>query len=131
MTLFIRAENCELKKTLNVKPITATPRIGLYTSNENKKIKWAELQAHSGLIANIECCDISGKCVIIDYEVFLIQSNSKVLKSTNKGERFSIETIEIFKNSNPNDMILFRNIKYKCPGTEDYQRMADMTLEIE
>ncbi len=131
ITLHIQAKNCEVKRTLTVKPITATPRIGVYTSNENKKIKWAELRAYSGITANIECCDIDGKCKVIGYEVYLIQSNSKVLKSTNIGEKYTNETLEIFKKSKSKELLLFRNIKYKCPGSEFDQRMPDMTLEVE
>lgn len=131
INLHVKAKNCEVKRTLNVKPITATPRIGLYTSNENNKIKWSELQAHSGIIANIECCDIDGKCKVNGYQVFIIQPNSRVLKSINIGEKFTEETIGILKKAKSNDVILFRNIKYKCPGSEFDQRMPDMTLEIE
>ncbi|MEP7197878.1 MAG: GldM family protein [Saprospiraceae bacterium] len=131
ITLHIQAKNCEVKRTLTVKPITATPRIGIYTSNENKKIKWAELQAYSGMTANIECCDIDGKCNVIGFEIYLIQSNSKVLKSINIGGKYTNETLEIIKKSKSNDILLFRNIKYKCSGANVEQRMPDMTLEIE
>ena len=129
--LHIQAKSCELKRTLIVKPITATPRIGNYTSNESNKIKWVELQAYSGMIANIECCDIDGRCNVIGFEVYLIQFSSKVLKSINIGGRYTNETIEILKKAKSKDIILFRNIKYKCPGANVEQRMPDMTLEIE
>ena len=131
IVLHIQAKNCEVRRTLTTKPITATPRIGRFTSNESNKIPWAELQAYSGIVANVECCDVSGKCQVNGYEVFIIQSNLKVIKSFNIGEKFTDATIEIFKKSKSKDIILFRNIKYKCPGAEFEQRMPDMTLGIE
>jgi hypothetical protein len=120
-----------VSRTLSVKPLTATPRIGNYTSNETNKIKWAELQAHIGLIANIECCDISGTCVVQGFEVYIIPVNSKVMKSKNKGQKFTNQTIELFKKSKHKDLVMFRNILYRCPGSEYDQRMPDMVLEIE
>lgn len=118
-------------KTLRVKPIEAVGRLGTYQANSDTKIGAGEFKAQLGIIANIECCGFDAKCSVFGFQTIRISNQNQVERRINKGSRFEEETREIIMKAESGDIYIFRQIKYKCPGSKKPQRLDDMTFEIE
>ncbi|MCB9301799.1 MAG: hypothetical protein H6566_14225 [Lewinellaceae bacterium] len=119
-------------KTLRVKPMEAVGRLGgKYGANTNGKIGVGEFKAQMGIIAQIECCGFDAKCNVLEFQTIRISNRNQVERRINKGGRFEKETREIIMKAESGDIYIFRQIKYKCPGSEKPQRLDDMIFEIE
>jgi hypothetical protein len=119
-------------KTLRVKPMEAVGRLGgKYGANTNGKIGVGEFKAQMGIIAQIECCGFDAKCNVLGFQTIRISNRNQVERRINKGGRFEEETREIIMKAESGDIYIFRQIKYKCPGSEKPQRLDDMIFEIE
>lgn len=118
-------------KILRVKPIEAVGRLGIHKANSDTKIGVGEFKAQMGIIANIECCGFDAKCSVFGFQIIRISNRNQVERIINKGGRFEEETREIIMKAESGDIYIFRQIKYKCPGSEKSQRLDDMIFEIE
>jgi hypothetical protein len=118
-------------KTLRVKPIEAVGRIGRFGANSDEKIGIGEFKAQMGIIANIECCGFDAKCQVLEFQTMRIAKSNQIERTVNKGGRFEEQTREIIMKAESGDIFIFRQIKYKCPGSGKSPRLEDMILEIE
>jgi len=123
-------DTVEIKK-LRVKPIEAVGRLGIHKANSDTKIGVGEFKAQMGIIANIECCGFDARCSVLGFQTTRISNQNQAERRINKGGRFEEETREIIMNAESGDIYIFRQIKYKCPGSEKSQRLDDMIFEIE
>lgn len=115
---------------LQIKPIPAVCRLANQKANSEKKIKAAMLKAQPGIIASIECCGFDAYCRVTEFEVISIAPNHFSKKAFNKGARFDNKTLDLIREAQPGYIYIFRNIKYRCPGSE-IQRSEDMIFEID
>lgn len=118
-------------KTLRVKPIEAVGRLGRYGANTDEKIGIGEFKAQMGIIANIECCGFDARCQVLGYQMLRVSNRNQIDRTVNKGGRFEEKTREIIMKAESGDIYIFRQIKYRCPGSENPQRLDDMIFEIE
>ncbi|MEZ5039967.1 MAG: GldM family protein [Saprospiraceae bacterium] len=118
-------------KTLRVKPIEAVGRLSKYGANTDEKIGIGEFEAQMGIIASVECCGFDAKCNVLGFQTIRINNRNQVERRINKGGRFEEATREIIMKAESGDIYIFRQIKYKCPGSEKPQRLDDMIFEIE
>lgn len=118
-------------KTLRAKPIEAVGRLSKYGANTDKKIGIGEFKAQMGIIARVECCGFDAKCNVLGFQTIRISNRNQVERRINKEGRFEEETREIIMKAESGDIYVFRQIKYKCPGSEKTQRLDDMIFEIE
>ncbi|TVM02565.1 MAG: hypothetical protein CV087_09400 [Candidatus Brocadia sp. WS118] len=118
-------------KTLRVKPIEAVGRLGRYGANTDEKIGIGEFKAQMGIIANVECCGFDARCQVLGYQMLRISNRNQIDRTVNKGARFEENTRGIIMKAESGDIYIFRQIKYKCPCSENYQRLDDMIFEIE
>jgi GldM C-terminal domain len=119
------------RKTLRVKPIEAVGRLGRYGANTDEKITVGAFKAQMGIIANIECCGFDARCQVLGYQVLRISDRNQTDRTINKGARFEENTRKIIMKAESGDIYIFRQIKYKCPGSENSQRLDDMIFEIQ
>jgi len=117
-------------KTLRVRPIEAVGRLGRYKANTDKKISAGELKAQMGIVANVECCGFDARCKVMAYQIIRISNKGEIEKTINEGSKFQDETIEVIANAESEDLYIFRQIKYICPGSNETQRLDDMIFEI-
>lgn len=118
-------------KILRVKPIEAVGRLGRHKANSDTKIGVGEFKAQMGIIANIECCGFDARCNVLGFQTIRISNRNQVERRINKGGRFEEDTREIIIKAESGDIYIFRQIKYRCPGSERSQRLDDMIFEIE
>lgn len=117
-------------KTLRVRPIQAVGKFGRHTANSDTKIDVGEFKSQIGLVATVEFCGFDAKCNVFGFQVIRISNLNQVERINNKGGRFEEHTREILMKAKSKDIYIFRKIKYKCPGSEGYQRLDDMIFEI-
>ncbi len=118
-------------KTLRVKPIDAVGRLGKYQANTDEKISVGEFKAQMGVVASVECCGFKARCRVLQFQTIRIGVNNEIDRTVNKGSRFDKQTREIILKAESGDVYIFRQIKYKCPGSAKPQRLDDMIFEIE
>jgi hypothetical protein len=118
-------------KTLRVRPMEAVGRLGRHGANTDKKIGIGEFKAQMGIIANVECCGFDAKCQVLGYQILRISNRNQSDRTVNKGGRFEENTRKLVMKAESGDIYIFRQIKYKCPGSENPQRLEDMIFEIE
>lgn len=117
-------------KRIRVKPIKAVGRLGNYTANQNIKIGIGAFKAQEGIKAVIENYDIDAYCKVYGFEVIRVSKWDEVERSVNTGARFNGATRAIINHASTGDLFIFRRIMYRCPGSEEIQRLEDMTFEI-
>jgi hypothetical protein len=118
-------------KTLRVNPIEAVGRLGRHRANSDTKIGGGEFKAQMGIIASVECCGFDARCNVLGFQTIRISNRNQIERKINKGGGFDEETREIIMKAESGDIYIFREIKYKCPGSEKPQRLDDMIFEIE
>lgn len=118
-------------KALRVKPIEAVGRLSRYGANTDKKIGVGEFKAQMGIIASVECCGFDAKCQVLKFQTIRIGVNNEIERAVNKGAKFDQQTRGIIMKAVSGDIFIFRQIKYKCPGSGKPQRLDDMIFEIE
>mgnify|MGYP006277733239 CR=1 FL=1 len=116
---------------LRVKPIEVIGRLSRYGANTDEKISSGEFKVQNGLSANVECCGFDANCQVLEFQTIRISKGNQTEKSMNKGARFDQKTKEIIMKAESRDIYIFRQIRYKCPGSEHKQRLDDMIFEIE
>ena len=117
-------------KRIRIRPIKAVGRLGNYTANQNIKIGIGAFKAQEGIKAVIENYDIDAYCKVYGFEVLRVSKWDEVERSVNTGARFSGATRAIINHASAGDLFIFRRIMYRCPGSEEIQRLEDMTFEI-
>ena len=117
------------RKVIRVRTLEVEGRLGKYSAYSDK-IGKRELNSPYGIIAWIACCNIDGKCKMIEYEIMRISNNNPIEKVINKGERFEEKSKKLLSKAQSADIYIFRKIKYRCPGTNHLQRLHDMVFEI-
>lgn len=127
----IRIRDTIETKFLGVKPIEAVGRLGRYKANTDKKIGVGEFKPQTGIIANIECCGFDARCKVLGFQTIRISNRNQVERTINKGGRFEEGARGIIMKAESGDIFIFRQIKYKCPGSGESQRLDDMIFEIE
>lgn len=125
----IKLKDTTVIETVRVKPLQAVCRLSSYKANSEAKIPVAEFKAQLGLIAYVECCGFDARCQMVQFEVLRVPTNELASKTINLGARFEASTRELIHQAQPGDLYIFRNIYYRCPGTES-QRSEDMIFEI-
>ena len=118
-------------KRLIVNPLEAVGRLGRHKANSDKKFGVGEFKAQAGIIASIECCDISARCKVLGFRVMRISKKNEVERAVNQGAKFEEKTRKIIRNAKPGDLFIFREIKYRCPGSAYSQRLDNMIFELE
>lgn len=83
-------------------------------------IKPGEFKAQAGIIPVLENFDFDAKCDMIEYKVTLVatyhDSGKLYMRSTkNVGRRFTEESIDIMSEGVPGDIVIFSDIKARCP----------------
>lgn len=111
--------------------LTAVAKISKYKANTEQKIKAAELKAQSGVIANIEHYNIYGTCTIDSYQVLQMANGRVVRRAYNVGGKFQAATRAIVRTAASGDVFIFKQIRYRCPGHEEAQKLEDIILEVE
>jgi len=122
-------DTVEVKK-FRVKPLIAVGRLGRFGANSKEKISVGEMKVQMGLIANIECCDIDARCRMLGFEIIKISKYGVAERAVNVGAKFEKAAREIIRKTQPEDLFIFRKIRYRCPGTKAAQRMEDLSFEI-
>ena len=123
-------DTVEIKK-IKVKAIEAVGRLGRFGANIDKPIKKGEFKAQQGIAAIVEGYDIQARCKIYGYQLLRISKRNRVDRSINKGGRFEQKTKEVINKAETGDLYIFREIRYRCPGSNKIKRLADMIFEIE
>ena len=118
------------RKVIRVRPLDVEGKLGKYSAISDNKIGKRELNLQYGIIAWIDCCDIDGKCKMIEYEIMRINNNNPIERVINKGEQFEEKSKKLLSKAESADIYIFRKIKYRCPGTNRLQRLHDMIFEI-
>ena len=118
------------RKVIRVRTLDVEGKLGKYSAITNNKIGIRELNSQYGIIAWIVCCDINGKCKMIEYEIMRINNNNPIERVINKGEKFEEKSKKLLSKAESGDIYIFRKIKYRCPGTNHLQRLHDMIFEI-
>lgn len=118
-------------KILRVKPIEAVGRLGRHKANVEEKISAGEFKSERGIIANVECCGFDARCQVLEFQTIRISNKNEIERTLNKGGKFDDKTRKIIKKAESRDIFVFRQIKYKCPGSGKFQRLDDMIFEIE
>ncbi|MFM9950901.1 MAG: GldM family protein [Saprospiraceae bacterium] len=67
----------------------------------------------------------------MEFQTIRIGANNEIERAVNKGARFDQQTRKIILKAESGDIFIFRQIKYKCPGSRHPQRLDDMIFEIE
>ena len=118
-------------KRIRVKAIEAKGRLGRFGANTNESIKKGEFRAQQGIAAIIEGYDIDASCKIYGYEILRISKRNEVERKINKGGRFEEESKLLINKAESGDLYIFREITYRCPGSNKIERLLDMIFEIE
>ena len=126
----IRVGDTVETKTLQVRPIEALGRLGRHKANSDEKISVGEFKVQSGIMANIECCGFDAKCQVLGFKAIRISNRNQAERATNTGGRFGETTKKMILKAEPGDTYIFRQIRYRCPGSERPQRLHDMIFEI-
>jgi len=117
-------------RNIIVKPLEAVGQFGIHGANSDKKIGIGEFKSQLGVAANIECCDIDGKCTVLGFQMLRIGKRNIVERTVNKGAKFEEPAIEIIMKAESGDIFIFRQIEYTCYGSGEPQRLDDMIFEI-
>lgn len=123
-------DSTEIKK-LRVKPIPVEVRIGRFRAMNNRKIPAAEFKAQRGLVAYVNCCGFDARCKTLKFEMIRISKNGIAERAKNIGAGFSKKSKQIIRKVESGDLIFFRQIRYRCPGTSESEPAEDMSFEIE
>lgn len=130
VTLTIKTKDGEKVKRLQTTTIEPVARLSRFGANHEGTIGAGEFRAQMGLRANIESYDICGSCQITEFEMIRIDHRGKWQKTINKQGRFKNTSSALVKLATAGDIYIFRNIRYKCPGHTENQRLEDMIFEI-
>lgn len=118
-------------KTLRVRPMVAVGRLGRFGANTDEKIKVGAFKAQTGLIANVECCGFDARCQVSGFQLIRISKQNQAKRAVNQGGRFEDHSRAIIRQAESGDIYVFRQIRYRCPGSEKPQRLDDMVFEVE
>jgi hypothetical protein len=111
-------------------PLPAVIKVGGRRERDDT-IKQRVLKAQQGLYAEVENLDINARCPIISYEVTVAQEDGRK-SATNSVGNFSEASRELIGTVEPGDLVLFRHIRYRCPGADSTgQRAPDMIFTVE
>lgn len=86
-------------------------------------IKPGEFKAQGGIFPILQNFDFDVKCDMIEYKVTLVatyhESGALYMRSTkNVGKLFTEESTDIMSEGVPGDIVIFSDIKARCPGDE-------------
>ncbi|HMQ61257.1 MAG TPA: GldM family protein [Flavilitoribacter sp.] len=126
----INLGDTEETKALRVIPMKVVGLLSKYEANTNKKIGINEFKAQYGISAVIICCGFDARCTVLGFEAIRITANNIAERTVNQGGKFTEKTRKIILKAASGDLFIFRNIRYRCPGSEPL-RLEDMIFEIE
>ncbi|MFK7936173.1 MAG: GldM family protein [Saprospiraceae bacterium] len=134
-TIGVLSIQIELKDTVEMKrfqvsPMKAVGRLGRFTAKGSKKMKVTELCMLEGIQATIECCGFDARCQVVGFETILAKKQNGIERLMSKGGRFTDSVQQLFATACRGDFVIFRDIKYRCPGVNLIQRLEDMVFEI-
>lgn len=129
LILGIKTEHGIVEKKLRCVALDAVTRFG--GLNKSGKMSSGMFKAQGGIIAAIECCDITARCEVIDYEILKFNARSMVFRGSNTGGPFDATIRPIINRALPGDIYWFRNIRYRCPGSVQPSFAQDIAVEIE
>lgn len=118
-------------KTLRVKAIDAEGYLGNFQANSDEKMGVGIFKSQGRITASVYCCGIQGYCNVLGYQIIRINKMNRVERIINRGDYFQENTRLLINKAEAGDIYIFRQIKYKCPGTDKPQRLDDMILELE
>jgi len=129
LILSIKTEQGVVEKKLRCVALDVVTRFG--GLNKSGKMSNAVFKAQGGIIASIECCEITAQCKVIDYEILKFNVRSLVFRGSNTGGAFDATIRPIINSALPGDIYWFRNIRYRCPGSVEPSFAQDIAIEIE
>jgi len=98
-------------------------------SGRDSSIAQRVVKAQRGLIAEVMNLDINLRCPMKAYELIIAGEYGKQSYQVT-GSRFSEEIVEAIQEIEPGDLMIFRQIRYQCPGADAIQRAPDMVFEV-
>ncbi|WP_020567366.1 GldM family protein [Neolewinella persica] len=113
---------------LDVNPLPATIFLGNY-SGQDPSINRRVVKEQRGLIAEVLNLNINLRCSIKAYELTIACEYGKQSYQV-AGSRFSEEIVEAIQLIQPGDLIIFRQIRYQCPGADVVQYAPNMVFEV-
>ncbi len=116
---------------LRVHPIRVLAMLASSYGGKDHKISVPAFISQRGIVAEVACCYISARCKMLGFQLIRIGSRNQIERSINIGGQFEGRTREIIDRATPGDLYIFRNIRSKCPGSDQPQRLDDMIFEIE
>lgn len=129
LILSIKTEQGIVEKKLRCVALDVVTRFG--GLNKSGKMNSAVFKAQGGIIASIECCDITAQCMVIDYEILKFNARGMVFRGSNTGGAFDATIRPIINRAQAGDIYWFRNIRYRCPGSVQPSFAQDVAIEIE
>ncbi len=96
----------------------------------DSSIKLKVLQAQMGIYNYITTNNICGSCMIHSYKVVRVsEHNRETVK--NSGGPFSLDSQQLISCFEVGDLLLIREIQYRCAGYTSLQRAPDMVFTID
>ena len=96
----------------------------------DKQIGIGEFKAQGGIAAVVLCCGFDAKCKVERFETIRINKENQAERNINEGPRFIGAVKEMILKAESGDIYIFRNIEYRCPGSQNLKRLDDMIFEI-
>ncbi|MEM9929700.1 MAG: GldM family protein [Bacteroidota bacterium] len=113
-----------------LEPLIATARVGRWTSKTLEALPVNFFRAQSGLFAIIENFDITGKCLVKQYEVIRIVNGETAGHVLNIGGQWTPKTAALIRKAQPGDRYIFTKILYRCPGAIEDQSAETMIFTL-
>ncbi|GAB4490778.1 MAG: hypothetical protein OHK0019_10090 [Saprospiraceae bacterium] len=79
-----------------------------------------EFKAQTGVVAQVTGYDIQAHCEMVGFDAhFFSKKTGELWKGHNTGARFVGAVLEKVHAVMPGDWVIFRSIKYQCPGMKE------------
>lgn len=112
----------------SVRPIVATIRFG-GAGWQKDSLRGIVAKAQQGLYAQVEGYDISARCLVTGFSLTRV-SPAGYQTVYNQGGSFQTGPKALINHLEPGDLLLFRQITYRCPGNEAPTKARDLIFTI-
>lgn len=124
--------NVKTKSGLVYKGLLATPvPVGVsFGLSRGGQMSATEFKAQKGLLAVVECCGFDASCSIVEFTLFKLNKNNSFEKAKNIGGKLNEASSLLVQSAQVGDIYWFKDITYRCPGSNGLQYAEDIAIEI-
>ena len=127
-TVNVSAPGLNEKREFRVKRIPAP--VAALGNITDSSVGNGTFKAQQGIIPRLDNFDFDARCEIVGFQLTHVPKRQDAVQKTNRGGRYAGDVSRLVNKAKPGDIYYFDNVRAKCPGWKNSQKINSMVFKI-